>query len=312
MDKRELELKEKLERKKMREEKIKLNKIRKIKLEQKQKENKSLPPNQNIINFNLIIQNNVDNIEAQKHLQTIASAFNPNFTNELMEKQVKMRKKSYKKPSSKEPKEQQKIKKPDECSEVTISTNSNKIVMQKVSSNSKSKSKPKTKKYKKNPRDENILRYLIGNRNPNIEPRSPKSNEDTQNKNEIIEPISPKTFIRQIERSIIKDIEQNFLDSVHDKPLKDSFPGKFFKSPIGDINVKAPPKVDPDIERVNSAFANEKFYSAVYQNKYSYIKPEAEKLPRPTRFPVEDKIIYDDANYYNLSSYHLNVKNLPY
>ena len=315
MDKRDLELKEKESRRLIREEQFKQNRINREKnkeasrlnrqkeLDLKKEERNSgsviqkkvkkpkadIPQNQNIINFNLIInQHNVENINHQNSIHNIT---NINSTHEL------------------KPQQDNKPKKKLGGSQ----TQGNNDKQGSSKSIKKKSSKAKKDSSSNLPKDESILTYLLGNNKTSLmsnmlknEPQK-QSRDESSNianvNNEAGVAVKPSNKKKKKNKE-----EQNIISSIEGKPVTNTYPNNFnspittdIYNPTNNIN-----NSNPQISsKVNETFGNNNFYSSVYQN----IVPETkiiEKI-RPTKFPVEDNIIYDDADFFNLTSYHLNV-----
>ena len=248
-----------------------------------------IPLNQNIINFNLIItQNNVANIANQSNITNITSINNPNL---------------------------EVIKKPKSKSKPKSDSDSRKKT-EKKASKSKNSSNPKDKSS-----SNSILTFLLGSKalenkvdkdmtEDDVEMNNnaaPESNLNNNNINSTENPVKKsKKSSKAKESKESKDLEKNILETIENKPITKTFPNKF-KSPI--ISEEGNHNIEQLEDKLNNTFSNNNFYSVVYQNKDSTTVPEEviEKKDRPTRFPVEDKIIYDDPVFYNLTSYHLNV-----
>jgi len=288
--------------------------------------------NQNIINFNLIItQNNVENIAHKNNIQNITNLNSIN-NNKALSAEPKKKAISKSKADGKvENKGDGKVenkgenkgesdntkniikKKSNKSSDKDKSEKNDKN--DKSSSKSKSKKKISSKSKSKNsvPKEESILTFLLGksNTNPTNENNNNintnkvnKGNNDNEsshkgeNGNGKVPEVKKKK-----KKPNTKELEKNIIDQIENKPVANTFPNKF----VSPINSEEVDTAKLEAEKVNTSFNNNNFYPVVYQNKE--IVPEEIVTPiiRPTRFPVEDKVIYDDAVFYNLTSYHLNV-----
>jgi len=237
----------------------------------RKRSNNSSNKRKNIININVIMsQNNVENINTQNNIQNITPQ-----------------------------------------GEINLLGNSNNITVQESNIKTSNNQSKKRKIVKKTSKDESILTYLLGNN------KSKANENDDNNENDCKETNGP-------DFQTMQDLN-NIMETIKTKVNEPDFTNNFI-SPIlngenpteiknQNLNVNA---ITAAADKINSIFNNSNFYSVVYEQ--NELNPNTQPAlintnasnnnTRPIRFPVEDKIIYDDPQYYALTNYHLNVTHL--